>query len=387
MLGFASHRRVHQTGPMDAAFPTRTRPVQWPAALAGWGVTPVVAGLWALHEIVVVLGAAIPIPAGPPGVDGVPWFRWDVGWYETILRQGYERPAAAAFFPGVPAYLWVTHWPWVAFVGMQAVVLALIVMVGRLARAWGRVGGEIAVAQALVALAPAAVFYSTAYPEAWEALGLCGALLAMQGRRPWQAAAWSALAGLVDPMGLLVGASAGVWALHALWRRDARSWRDGIIWGSGSAAALAAVMAVLVANGRSPLGFIGAQSGWAAQWMIPGWPVIQAVAQPVLASSLAALALIPMLGAGLWVAIREVRSSPVRAAAVGIGVALFVLPLSFEFDHDPLASAARFLSLDIPAVIGLSGAVSLRVGYALVAFSGLWAIAGAVLFTHGWFWG
>jgi hypothetical protein len=378
---------------MDATFTTRSSVVRWPAALARWGITAPVAGLWGLHAALVGLAATVPFPTGGGVAAGdVAWFRWDVPFYQAVARIGYGHlpPYYAAYFPGVPAYLWLAHWPVVELLGMQIVFLVLLVQVGRLATAWGLARWRVTLAQALMALAPAAVFYSTAYPEAWEALGLCGALLAMKGGRPRHAAAWSALAGVMDPLGLLVGAGAGAWAVWGLARRDWPMCRAGITWGLGSVAGLAAVAGTLLANGRPALGFIGAQRAWGAHWVVPGLQIWQALTQPLGPESttrLEALAILPLALVGLAVAMRVARRSVWHAAAGLIAVALVGVALAFYTNRAPLSSAARFLSLDVPVVVALAGVLPRRLVPAITAWSGLWALAGAVLFTHGWFWG
>lgn len=369
------------------------RAFAWPAALLRSGVTPAVAGLWALHELVVGAAAAVPFPAGAnPATWGLPWARFDVGWYAGIARSGYP-PAhlqTAAYFPGVPAYLWLTHWPALALLGMQLVFLALLVQVGRLATAWGLAGWRVVLAQALMALAPAAGFYSTAYPEAWEALGLCGALLAIRANRPWAAAAWSALAGVMDPLGLLVGIGAGVWTVWGVATRDKQAARAGFLWGCGSVAGLAAVSGTLLANGDPAFAFIGAQRAWGAHWVWPGvqvWQALTTALGPESTTRLEALALLPGILVGVFVLVRMAPLSRWHCASAAIGLVLILVALAFYTNRAPLSSAARFLSLDVPAVVALAGVLPRRLVSSVTAWSAAWAVTGAVLFSHGWFWG
>lgn len=363
----------------------------WPPILARWGVTPSGAALWALHEVLVFVAPLIPFAAGPnPRFFGVPWYHFDVGWYYRIADSGYLPAHAqmAAYFPGVPAYLWLAHSTVVALIGLQLLLLLLIGQVGLLARAWGLSGRRVGLVQALFALSPAAVFYSTAYPEAWMVLGLCGALLAMRAGKPWRAALWSTLAGVVDPLGLVVGVGAAAWALHTAVKRHWPSFQDGVAWGIGTAAALALVMGVLTVSLGQPLAFIRAQHAWGASWTIPGVQVVEALrAARTLPATLAALGMLPIVAVGvvgLWT--RAVVSAWHRASAV-IGAALFLVPLSFYSNRAPLSSTGLFLSADVPAVIGLSALVSRRLAWVPLLWYGIWSAVGAVLFTHGWFWG
>ncbi len=50
--------------------------------------------------------------------------------------------------------------------------------------------------------------------EPWLVVGPCGARLAVHTGKVRQAALWSALVGVVDPLGLVVGLGAGAWALY-----------------------------------------------------------------------------------------------------------------------------------------------------------------------------
>lgn len=383
------------------------RAVSWPAVsprsvlsrktVSAWalrvGLTPAALGLWLLHEAIIGGAALVTIPAGSSrALDGIPWFRWDVGYYAAIAAHGYGHLPAydAAYFPGVPAYLWLTHWPWLSLAVVQVALIVLVVQVGRLAEAMGITGWRVAVAQAFVALAPAAVFYSTAYPELWEALAVCGALLAMRQRRPVQAAAWAMLGGVMDPMGLLIGFGALAWLVWSILQRDGMGVREGLVWGMGSAAALALVAGVLWRNGRPALGFIGAQHAWGAHWVWPTTQVWQALTTrlgPESTTRLETLAVLPLLLVGLGGIAWGATRSRWHAALAAIAFVIAGVALAFFTNREPLSSASRFLSLDIPAFVALAGLVSRRWVPTLTIWVGLWAAAGAVLFAHGWFWG
>ena len=376
---------------MEAVAVGSERLVSWPATLRRWGVTPVVAGLWAVHEALVALGPLVPFAMGPnPAFFGVPWYHFDVGWYYWIARSGYLPTHAqmAAYFPGVPAYLWITHSTVVTLAGLQILLLFLIVQVGRLAEAWGLSGRRVLLVQTLVTLSPAAVFYSTAYPETWVVVGLCGALLAMHTGKPWQAAMWSALAGVVDPLGLVVGVGAAAWVIHGAVKRNWPSFRTGVAWGLGSLGALVIVMVVLTVNLGHPLEFIGAQQAWNAHWTVPGVQVVQTLSASRTAPvTLAALGVLPVVALGVVDLGRRARSSPWYLACAVTGAMFFLVPLAFYSNRAPLSSTALFLSVDVPAAIGLSALASRRLAWGPLIWYGGWSAVGAVLFTHGWFWG
>ena len=375
--------------------PTRHRPWSewdgWPRVLARWGVTPTVAALWGMHEGIVALAPSVPVAMGPnQQFFDVPWYHFDVGWYYWIARAGYLPAHAqmAAYFPGVPAYLWLTHSVVISLAGLQLLLLALLVQVGRLASSWGLSAKRAVMAQALVIFSPALIFYSTAYPETWVAMGFCGALLAMHGRKPWLAALWSVVAGLADPLGLLLGVGAAAWVLGGAFRHSWSDFRAGTAWGLGSVAALAAVMVVLAVNLGQPLEFIGAQQAWSARWVWPGAQAVQALtAARVVPAALAALAMLPVVTLGSWEVLKRVRESLWHLAMAGLAVTLLLVPLAFYSNRTPLSSTALFLSLDVPAAVGIASLASRRLGWVSLVWYGGWGAAGAVLFTHGWFWG
>ena len=363
----------------------------WPRVLRRWGVSPAVAALWMIHEVLVALAPWVPMAIGPnPQFFRVPWYHFDVGWYFWIARAGYlvAHAQMAAYFPGVSAYLWLTHSVAAALVGLQLLLLGLVVQVGRLASAWGLSAHRVEMVQALVLFSPALIFYSTAYPEAWVAVGLCGALLAMRSDKPWQAALWSAVAGLADPLGLLVGVGAAAWALGGVLRRAWPDFRAGVAWGLGSVAALSAVMVVLAVNLGRPLEFIGAQQAWNARWLWPGAQVVQALtASRILPAALAALGMLPVVLVGAWTVLKRARESLWHLAVAALAGTFLLVPLAFYSNRAPLSSTALFLSLDVPAAMGMAALASRRLGWASLLWYGGWGAVGAVLFTHGWFWG
>lgn len=285
-------------------------------------------------------------------------------------------------------YLWLAHSPVAALIGLQVLLLVLLVLVGRLSRTWGLSDRRVLLAQALVVLSPAAVFYSTAYPEAWLALGTCGALLAMHAGKPWQAAAWSAVAGVVDPLGLVVGVGALAWALHGAVHRNWAEIRAALAWGVGSVGALAIVMLVLAVNLGRPLELIGAQRAWNAHWTVPGVQVVQALTEAkTVPVTLAALGVLPIVVLGMVALVRRTWLSPWYLTCAVVGMAFLLVPLAFYSNRAPLSSTALFLSVDVPTVIGVAAVTSLRTAWGPLIWYGGWGAVGAVLFTHGWFWG
>ena len=369
-----------------AAPPART----WPGRLAAWGFGPAALSLWAAHELVVGAAAWVTLPPGPAtALDGLPWLRWDAALYDQLARVGYAAspPASRAFLPGMPAYLWVTHWPLAALMGMQLAVLVLLMQVGRLAAAWGLRPQQAVLSQALVALTPAAAYYSSTYPETWLAIGLAGMLLAMRQGHPWRAAGWAVLAGAMDPLGLAMGVGAGTWAVLALARRDWPRFWAGITWGMGSVAGLAVVAGTLAVSVGHPLAFIGQQHAWHGRWLIPGVQVVQALVGHLSLTGGAALTMLPVSLLGVVGVLAAARRSEWHAAAAAIGVVLLLIPLAFYSNRLPLAMTALFVSVDLPLTVAAAGRLSRRLGVMTVTAYAAWSVTGAVLFAHGWFWG
>ena len=346
--------------------------------------------LWVAHEVLLAGGAWVRLAPGPvTALYGLPWFRWDVGLYEQLAHLGYggSPPSSAAFFPGVPVYLWLTHWPLAALVVMQLALLALLIQVRALANAWGLSPRAATLAQALVAFTPATVYYSTAYPETWLALGLAGMLLAMRAGHPWRAAGWAVLTGTMDPLGLAMGVGAGTWTAVALVRRDWDRFRCGITWGLGSVVALVLVAGTLWVSIGRPLAFIGEQQAWHTRWLFPGVQIVQALTGRLSLTGGAFLTMLPLAGLGTVGVLAAARRSEWNAAVAAIGLFLLLIPLSFYSNQLPLAMTALFVSVDLPITVAAAGLLPRRLGLAAVAAFAVWAMVDAVLFAHGWFWG
>ena len=362
-----------------------------PAERTPWGVggRPTL-GLWLAHELLLAMGAWVTLASGPAtALYGLPWFRWDVGLYEQLTHLGYggSPPSSMAFFPGVPVYLWLTHWPLAALVLMQVAVLALLVQVRALASRWGLAPPAAFLAQALVAFTPATVYYSTAYPETWLAVGLAGMLLAMGSGHPWRAAGWAVLAGTMDPLGLAMGVGAGAWTAVAVVRRDWVRFRAGITWGLGSVLALAIVAGTLWVSIGRPLAFIGEQQAWHTRWLFPGVQIVQALSGHLSLTAAALLTMLPVVVLGAVGVLSAARRSEWHAAVATIGVVLLLIPLSFYSNGLPLAMTALFVSVDLPITVAAAGLLPRRLGLAAVAAFAAWAMVDGVLFAHGWFWG
>lgn len=384
-----------------AAVPAGGRPTDPPtsrthgrAALARLGVTRAALALWALHEVVVLGAAAVPFPGSTktPEAFGLPWFRADAALYARIAATGWGWPAAPAFFGPPAAYLWLAHSPVVALVGIQFLFGVLLVQVGRAAAAWGLTGWRVTAVQALVALSPATILYATVYPEIGVLLALGGMLIALRAHRPLRTAAWAFVAGVLDPIGLVMGVGAGVWTVWGLATRSWATVRTGILWGVGSVVALALTMAVLVINHRGPLAFITAQRAYGGRWL---WPWIQPAfaletfvrGAPLTLVTLVGLAMLPVFAWGTWRVLRRAGQDQWHASVAAITAALFLLPLSFYAVYRPISGADIFWSVDLIALVAVVEGSSRRAVAGVILWSASWAVVGALAFTHGHYWG
>ncbi len=160
--------------------------------------------------------------------------RWDTGWYLGIAEHGYVwDPSQAgqmqniAFFPAYPMLIRYGS----LFLARQrllaGVVVSLIAFffalkyVFRLAReAMG--DDDAAMAVALLAAYPFALFYSTAYTEALFLLTVAAACYHFERDELWKAGLWGLAAGLSRPNGCLLSVVLGLMAVRGY--RSA-SWR------------------------------------------------------------------------------------------------------------------------------------------------------------------
>ncbi|MBX6343152.1 MAG: hypothetical protein IRY97_11885, partial [Thermomicrobiaceae bacterium] len=150
--------------------------------------------------------------AAPP-MDGLadivirPLANWDGVWYTGIAEHGYQyRQAQAAFWPLYPLLIRAGHtltglsYATVGVLVSNGAFLAALVLFHRLARLeWGRRVADRAVW--LLALAPMAFFFSTAYTESLFLLLTVGAFYAARTDR-WQ---WAGACGFLAALTRNVG--------------------------------------------------------------------------------------------------------------------------------------------------------------------------------------
>lgn len=198
----------------------------WPVVVAT-RVGVLVVGLMAVYAVGYPEGRA-PIRVAEGEVGNLP-ARFDAGWYLTIATHGYEyfpnrvdRQQNLVFFPAFPTLMY-----WGSLLVARQVLWSGT-LVSMLAFAWAarylyRLAREMmdddraAVAVALIATYPFAVFYSAAYTEALFLLAMLGAWYHVRRDERWAGFAWGLLAGLTRPNGCLLSIPLALLVLAPYW--------------------------------------------------------------------------------------------------------------------------------------------------------------------------
>ena len=198
---------------------------------------------------------------------------WDSGWYFDIARHGYYwRPdgqSSVAFFPLYPMLMRTVAWPfggsdaavWAAGVGVSCTAFALALLL--LHRFAERVCGTRECARRTVlylAIFPFSFFFTRVYAESIFLLMSVLAISRAHEARWWQAGAWSSLAAVARPNGVLVVLPLALMAISD--RPSART----LLVRSGALLlaplALAGYSAYVYTLSGNPLGWLAAQSQW-----------------------------------------------------------------------------------------------------------------------------
>lgn len=230
-----------------------------------------VLGWWAFGRLVVAVTAAVVDAVGPRGYTGTDEQRhvlgllgsWDGRWYRTVAEHGYllepGRQSDPAFFPLFPLLLRLAHaagLSWVAggILLANAAFLAALVLFAQLTRelfddAFARR------AVMLLAVFPAGVAFSLAYPESLVLALIAGGVLAARHDRWLTAAALLAAGTLARPETMFVAIP-----LVPLARRAGR----GVAWGAVAApfAALGSFALYLWRTLDDPLAWTHAERAW-----------------------------------------------------------------------------------------------------------------------------
>jgi hypothetical protein len=319
--------------------------------------------------------------------DGSPILRsltaWDGWWYLGIARDGYHvEPLTGAyhdyaFLPAWPALIRLASWPWPAYAGLVAVVLAnvsFVLGIWLLVQLGERVLGDDRAVRgaALLALLPFSAVYSMAYAESLFLCLSAGALLvAERDRRP--------LAGLLVGLAALTrlqGAVIAVPVWLVLFLRDGRRVRVSQAWLLlGPLAALGFLLSV-----GAFAGGVGAYGAAQAAWGRSG--VGAAATEGALAGSLSIINAVQLVTLLIAVFVLVyVRLDRLRLAYV----AMPVLSLLLVFASGTLESVGRHVTSAFPNAWIVAGrrAAWFRVGWPVVS-AGLLLVMSTAMFA-GWY--
>jgi hypothetical protein len=352
-------------------------------------------GVVALSRAVVVVAAGLAeggvarnpaLTAGDPAPILRSLTAWDGWWYLGIVRDGYHvQPIAGgyhdyAFLPAWPALIRLFSWPWPAYAGLIAVVLANllfvlgIVLLARLGETVLRDDRAFRGA-ALVALLPFSAVFSMAYAESLFLCLAVGALLAAERDRRILAGVLVALAALTR----LQGAVLALPVLLVMYLRDGRRLRPSAGWVLlGPLAAVGFVIAVgAFAGGAGAFG--AAQAAWGRAG-IGAAAADQSLGGSLSVASAAQLINLVQLGTLLIAVFSLVYVRADRIPAPYVLAA--VLPLLLVFASGTLESVGRHVTSAFPFSWILAGrrARWFRVGWPVVS-AGLLLVASTAMFA------
>ncbi len=270
---------MHGVGAWRADAVTRAT---WPL-VAATRIGVLLVGLMAVYAIGYPNGRP-PIRVAEGEVGNLP-ARFDAGWYLSIATTGYEylpnrfdRQQNLVFFPAFPALMHMAS----LLVARQ--VLWAGTLVSMLAFAWAarylfRLAREsmdedrAAVAVALLATYPFAIFFSAPYTESLFLLAMLGAWYHLRHDQRWRAFAWGLLAGLTRPNGCLLSIPLALLVLAPLWhhgrlRRPPGGWAsvaDRMVVAAAPGLGMLLYSAYVYEVTGDPLMWIRLQAAWGRQ--------------------------------------------------------------------------------------------------------------------------
>lgn len=357
---------------------------------------PVWVSLFVFHEVWLLLGAFTPFPhpslassllSEAFSSKALLWFQYDALFYVHIAHHGYG-PHPSAFYPLLPALIWLLRSRWVALLVMQGVFAADLYFLSQYFENLHLTHRQVGIALALFAFNPAAVFYTTLYTEPLTVLFSVLSLMAALSQKYFYAALTAGLAALSHPTGILVGVMPLVLLGQSLHRRDAKTAQGAVIWGIGIIIGLGLYVLYSLVHWHAPLAPWQGEAGWHSRWIWP-WEqytfIWKALSSPILRIYVTLLAIlsIPYLIGG-FLLVRN-SSKETIPTAVYAWTGIFV-SLCFYAMHQPFHSTLRLLSPYFPLYAGI--ALIKKPVYVMIIVI-LWMIAGlygAVLFTHQWWW-
>jgi hypothetical protein len=339
-----------------------------PAGVALSLVTVWVAGAVAVWTI----GRSPNAEAYDPDAVTHPWgpfAYWDSGWFVEIAREGYDDAESPAFFPLYPLLVRIF-----GTLTTEEVIGGVIVSLACYAAALWLLhrlvaldfGADVATLTVLlVAVFPAAAYFTAVYSEALFLLLSVGAIYAARTDRWALAALAGALAASTRSAGVVL-----VVPLAILWWRGTAPLAALRRGSPGAAPArrprdLAAVAAVplglaafclyLAVVGEDPLGPFEAQKEWGRSFAGPLWGIAEgaeaawdglrgeSTASAVYDTARTDLALFAVLAGALVAVVGALRRLPLAYSAYA--AAALAIPLSYPADGQPLMSLPRFVAV------------------------------------------
>lgn len=319
-------------------------------------------------SIIAVAALALIQPLDPPTDSGWPldamtpgwhnvvtaWERFDGLWFLRIATDGYLAPNSAVFFPLYPLAIRIVS----PILGGHPLAAALVV--GNLAYLAGLVatyfltagewGENVARSTVLyLAIFPAAFFLLAPYSEPLFLLLAVASLWAARRSRWVVAGVTGALAAATRNLGLLLILPLAVEAFHQRRERGAPLVVP-LLCAAGVAVGTLAVMAYWQGAAGDALAPVHLQDRWQRELLFPLATLWESTRQafrwiglyPGGYHLLDWLVVMPMIVAGVWVAI---RARPIFGVYVW---ATLLVPLSYPFPPRPLLSLPRFLLPLVP---------------------------------------
>ena len=291
-------------------------------------------------------------------------WRWDSGWYASIIQHGYTLTPgenSIAFFPLFPMLVRIAvgpfsiHWMFVAGVIVtNAALFFALIAVWLYAESYG--GRPLARRVLfLLAIFPASFFFSVAYSESVFLLVVAWSLWMLRRGRFAGAGVAGFFAALARPPGLYVGIPFVIEA----WQQRGSTWPDlarKLSWILLLPAGLSTFMIYLWWKFGDPFLFLTAQGAWNHGRQSPLSSVIQAIRQIFLADGTRIAQFMNVVNTSAGVLALVLGLALLRRNLAG---GLFVLagvlaPLTFPITGAPSISLARYVVVLFPMFIPLA---------------------------------
>ncbi len=328
-------------------------------------------------------------------VIGASW-RWDSGWYASVIQHGYTMStgeSSIAFFPLFPVLVRLAigffSLRWMYLAGVVVTNVALLLAMFAIWLYAESYGGRTLARRTLYLLAifPASFFFSVAYSESVYLLVIAWTLLLLRKDHFAAAGATGFFAALARPPGLYVGIP---FALEAWHRRT--TGKIGVIqraaWITLIPAGLATFMIYLWWKFDDPFLFLTAQGAWNHTREFPLLSVTDSIHQMIATEGTRIAQLMNVVNTSaailaLVLGVALLRRDPSGGLFVLAGV---LTPLTFPIEGSPSISLARYVVVLFPMFIPLARWASRRP--AMVVLTAVFVpvqILLATLFVR-WYW-